>query len=729
MTRRAGIRLMSAVALGFALIPTSAMAQADPCTRAVIVTLPGVTWEDVRRLQPPALMEAIEDGAVGSVSVRTNSSRTSLASGFATLGAGSRVDGGRGSGGPSFEEEGSGAEIVARDVPVAGLEDMRALLDESGYRTVRPGALSEALGDTPFVAIGNGDPGLEPPLPVGYGRWTLLAAMDESGVARAAATAPELLESDGTAPFGVRTDPAALQEAVDAAFELGCASMIVDQGDLSRVDLFDTIQGARSEAAFERAVASADASLASIRERLDEDDLLVVVAPTSPGWDPDVHFGIAAVVGPGFEPGDFLESSTTGREGIVALTDVAPTVLEHQGIEPPSSMIGRPMFGVAANADERVEQAIDLDAESVFIDVMRVSVSTAFVVLQVIVFAWTIFVLARFDRRGHTPRRTLRWLELAGLAIVAFPVTTYLTGLVDQEALGAVGFVALLLAVDAALVAATTLLVGPPLDRLLALTSFTLLLLFVDLAVGAPLQLNTVFSYSPIVAGRFSGVGNIAYSVLAATSLITATLIVHLARGSRLSLAAAGVVFLATIVFDGAPMLGSDVGGVIALVPGFFITWALLSGKRPSLRVVVIGTVAMLMALGLFLALDLAQPAESRTHLGRLFEGVREDGFDVFVDTIDRKVTTNLRVFTSTIWTYLVPPALALMAWLLFRPMGRWRRLAVAYPTLRAGLVGGIILSLLGFAVNDSGIVVPAMMLSFLAPMALLIHLTLEPEG
>ena len=96
------------------------------------------------------------------------------------------------------------------------------------------------------------------------------------------------------------------------------------------------------------------------------------------------------------------------------------------------------------------------------------------------------------------------------------------------------------------------------------------------------------------------------------------------------------------------------------------------------------------------------------------------------LDALKRKIETNLRVFTSTIWTYLVPPALILMTWLVARPRGRWQRLADAYPRLRAGLMSGSLLAVLGFAVNDSGIVVPAMMLSFLVPMALLTHLTLE---
>jgi hypothetical protein len=65
------------------------------CSRVVVFTLPGVTWEEVARVDPPHLMDAVEQGAMGSMAVRTITSRTSYASGFATLGAGSRMHGGR----------------------------------------------------------------------------------------------------------------------------------------------------------------------------------------------------------------------------------------------------------------------------------------------------------------------------------------------------------------------------------------------------------------------------------------------------------------------------------------------------------------------------------------------------------------------------------------------------------------------------------------------------------
>jgi hypothetical protein len=139
-----------------------------------------------------------------------------------------------------------------------------------------------------------------------------------------------------------------------------------------------------------------------------------------------------------------------------------------------------------------------------------------------------------------------------------------------------------------------------------------------------------------------------------------------------------------------------------------------------------ISILAMVVVLGVFLAIDLARPEDSRTHLGRLYEDVSTRGMDVFFDTVVRKARTNLRVFTNTIWTYLVPFALLLIGWLFLRPRGRWDRLAITHPPLRAGLSAALILSVIGFFVNDSGIVIPALMLSFIVPFALFIHLSLE---
>ncbi|MGH2828456.1 MAG: hypothetical protein ACRDKF_15965 [Actinomycetota bacterium] len=706
--------------------PAGAFVQ-ESCARAAVVALPGVTWRDVDRYEPPHITAAIEDGAWGSMSVRTNSARTSLASGFVTLGAGARVDGGVTTGGGEPVEEQSGGDSPA--LKAGGLGEIQRGVVEDGYSAV-PGALAEAL-DAPVWAIGNGDLGRPVPPPVGYGRWALLAAMDASGVADRTAVSPELLVDDASAPYEVRTDPIGLNDEIGTFLKEPCGVAFIDQGDLTRFDQWmmalDRTEVTGDLAGAQRAALMAsDGVVGELRSALAPDDLLLIVSPTSPSWAHEAHLGVGVVVGSGFEPGTTLESASTRRKSIVTLPDVAPTILEHFDIERPFVMNGREMISRPTEVADPALVMASLDEESTFIDEVKGPLSAIFVVFQVLVYVLILALFRWRERRGGVGVTAARWLQFCGLGVVAFPVVTYLVGVVDGHTLGALRFGLLLMLLDALLVAIVAVAFRRSLDRLLALVAFTWVVISVDLIMGSQLQLNTVFGYSPIIAGRFAGAGNIVFAVLGVAAILTAALIAYRFGGRRWTMPAVIVLFVATIVIDGAPAVGSDVGGVLALVPALGITLLLLTGRKPNLRMMLIAVVGGVAALAVFLVIDLSLPQESQTHLARLFEDTRARGFGVLFDTIQRKATANLRVFTTSIWTYFVPPALLAMAYLLRRPSGRWQRFAVGFPKLRAGLIGGLVLAALGFAVNDSGIVIPAVILSFLVPMALIVHLSMD---
>jgi hypothetical protein len=711
-------------------------AQARECGRVVVLTLPGVTWSELARYKPPNLMGAARRGAAGSMSVRTIDPVTSYADAFATLGAGARAQGGLPAGGSAYSSSRTtGRSDAGTDlqkdplIPVAaaGVPETQALARRAGYGA-QPGALGSALAryHIPIAAVGNGDAGLPPPVPMGFGKWTLLAAMAEDGRVASAAVGARLLHR-APGPFGVLSDRSEEASAVSASLAASCSVTFIDEGDLVRTDLDSLLTGDRERAGVETALASADARVDDLRRSLDpQRDLLLILSPTSPKAAPHTHLGIAIAVGPGFRAGTTLESASTRRPGFVTLPDVAPTVLSFLHIPEPAAMNGGSWYAAPATTSNRVEAAVAADDEAVFVDHLQPKVSTGFVAFQVAVYLIALLLIWRREKSA-TPASDLfrRGLEMVVLAVVGFPVATYLSGALEAHQLGGWGTVLAIIAIDVVLVVVVAVLLDSPLDRLLALTAVTAIVLVTDLALGGALQLSTIFGYSPIVAGRFAGLGNIGFAVLASSSVLTGALVVHRWSGSHAALVFAGILFLVTIVADGAPSLGSDVGGVIALIPALLVTWMLLAGRRPTVRLILGAVLAVAVALALFLALDLAKPAGSQTHLARFFEEFRARGSSVLSDTIARKARANLQVFRSTIWTLFVPPALAAMAWLLLRPRGRWQLLVDTYPRLRAGLVGALLVGVLGFAVNDSGIVIPAVVLSFFVPLAVLLHLSL----
>src|ERR687895_450980 len=130
-------------------------AHAASCSRAVVFTLPTTAWADVARFRPPNLLQLVEEGATGSVSVRTPMQPTMPGSGFATLGAGAGVVVR-----PSWGRPTQGLQsrrLFERNVRVSGLSKMRETLRRIGYGSVEPGALGSASEGRVLVAIGNAD--------------------------------------------------------------------------------------------------------------------------------------------------------------------------------------------------------------------------------------------------------------------------------------------------------------------------------------------------------------------------------------------------------------------------------------------------------------------------------------------------------------------------------------------------------------------------------------------
>ncbi|MGI8758498.1 MAG: hypothetical protein ACR2K0_04260, partial [Acidimicrobiales bacterium] len=232
-----------------------------------------------------------------------------------------------------------------------------------------------------------------------------------------------------------------------------------------------------------------------------------------------------------------------------------------------------------------------------------------------------------------------------------------------------------------------------------------------------------------------SGYGNLAFALGAMATVVVVTGTwgaASLRAGGRApahrrrTLLAAAAVFAVVIVADGHPSLGTDVGGVLALVPAGVVVLVMLNNVAVRPRHVLVAVAATAGAAAAFAAVDLAQPEAARTHVGRFAAQLL--GGDANVGTIiERKIAANLSLLFSSIWALLIPVALAFLVFVVRRRQGILRRLEAQIPGLRAGLVGALVLAVLGGALNDSGVAVPAMMLAVLLPFITFLGLQLPP--
>ncbi|SEO86959.1 hypothetical protein [Trujillonella endophytica] len=762
MIRRGAAVLLAVLAV---LLGTAGPAAAAPgpddgyrADRVLIVGVPGLTWADVTPEATPQLWALAEESTVGAMSVRAVRATTCVLDGWATIGAGNRVrvpgpdDGLPPVPLPTVPIPEDPADPAAPTGPAA---DEEPALDSSlTYCGLQERLVSVGLED-PWATVqrtaedrGTDRFGGEP---AALGRAVGCATVVGRAPALAvAAPGVELGRSEA-----LPADPAGLQALLS-----GCPLSLVSLDALLTagrpgVDRTDDGTEPRPRAA---ALARIDEAVGRLRAAVDAlpGETLLLLQGISEVNDgrPQLHVGMAA--GPGFGSG-WLTSASTGRAPYAQLIDVAPTALRALGEEPPASFNGQPMRATGERPDLAEAAATLVDANTAATTHHRhtgyffwslVAVSALVVVAGAAVLGLRSRPRAGRGRAGPVAVGALR---LVALAAAALPVATYLGGVVPWERSSAPlpALTAAVLAADAVVVAIA--LLGPWRRRRLGpaavVAGVTLATLIGDVLTGSRLELVAPLGYDPIVAGRFTGYGNLSFGLLSVSALLVAaglaTAAGRRARPDRaravtgFTVLAVGVVVVGVI---GAPPLGRDFGGVLAALPGFVLLAMLLTRTRVTV-IRLAGVLAMaVLAVGTVAVLDWLRPAADRTHLGRFVEQVLTgEAWTV----VSRKAEANLDIAMRSPLAWMLPVALVAAVWLV-RPGGLLRtprrpageggaagngagapgtaagsaRLVPADAVvLRAALVSAALSLTLGAAVNDSGVAVPGTAATLLVPL------------
>jgi hypothetical protein len=456
-----------------------------------------------------------------------------------------------------------------------------------------------------------------------------------------------------------------------------------------------------------------------------------------------LHVGIAS--GPGFADPGWLTSSSTGRAPYTQLIDVAPTVLEALGLDRPASMNGQPLQ-VGGPRAELAEAVVALDRANTGALVHHRSTGAFFwglVGVDAAVVALGLLVAGgrRRDRAARPVGERLRGaLRALALGAAALPVATYLAGLLPWERAGGSARLALAGSVLlAALVVLAVAALGPWRGRRLGppavVLAITLATLVGDVLTGSHLELNGLLGYDAIVAGRFTGYGNLTFGLLSVSALLltaaAATAVGRRAPAGRRRLAVAATVLGAgvlTVLLIGSPGLGRDFGGVLAAIPGFVLLAMLLTRTRVTLSRLAAVLGLAVVAVGALAFLDWLRPAADRSHLGRFVEQLLTGQAWTVVS---RKAQANLDILFGSPLAWLLPVALVAAVWLArpggllpgpLRSPGLLRGRPGLLPAgdlaaLRAGLLAGALSLAVGAAVNDSGVALPATAAALLVPL------------
>lgn len=658
--------------------PGSLFAGAAPSPAVVVVGVPGLRWSDVKGEMPtPGLWLLARDSALGTMAVRTVEPTACPLDGWLTLNSGARSIGPRPGGDctPVPAPQGTG---TTANFP--GWADLVAPNAEHSYDPVWGTLAGARAENTPApdnrrCAVGPG---------------AALALADGEGRVRAS-------YAEDLSTFGAGD----------------CADLLLlDTGPLplgpSRLD----------------AVRTVDRLVTDLRAALPGSALMVAGIADS---DPDRAHLTAVMVEAGEEGlrglrRGWLRTESTRRTGMLTITDLTPTLAPDPV---PPDLDGNPLQ-LRARIESTPAAVRELErrdiAAQVVLDVF-VPFFTVLIAGQLLLYLAAGFAMraGRIDRRGCA-----RVLALVGLGFGAAPAATVLANLLPWRAAGHPALTLWGLTLLGSTAIAALARTGPwrrhPYGPATVVGLITAATLGLDVVLGSRLQLNSVFGLSPLIAGRFYGFGNIAFAVFAMCILVAAAGgASYLVRRNRLQ--AAGVLVLAVgtvaAVVDGWPDFGADFGGVLALLPGVAVLAAGICGLRVTpWRVLAVGAVTVT-AAGAIALLDWRRDPSDRSHLGRFVQDVLDgEGPDV----IGRKLDANLGLLVDApVIVAAAIPIVALVVLALFRPAAlRLHGLARAQnadPVLRPLLLACLCTALIGAAVNDSGVIVPAVALLSAGPL------------
>lgn len=691
MTRRWLIVCVLAFASGLGgILLTSLLTQRPPLQSiiqtgpTVVVRVPEITWNNTTATSHPTLYALARKGAVGAMLTRNLSGHSCTPDSWLSLSSGTRTAVGR---------------VVDETLP------------------------GETVGACPGVPVPerlNDSTGFYPE----WLNWrkTALSRQPKADIGRLASTARDegqcVTAVGGGAAFGAADREGFIENYVPGVKQADFTACAMTLVSLTTPN---------------------DSALAEVVAKLPANATLVV-ASLADDSTPE-HLRAVVITGPGVTHGR-LTSRNIRQIGMIGTVDLTALLLQRYGSAAPILPEARaPAVEPSGSPYGPVTLARDLGQtlsveHSVIRSFFPRSLIFGAIVVAFGVLLWRWRVRRAYDQ-GRVPSEhpVLRFgIGLTAGALSALPAATFAVGVLpwyrsSHPGLALTGGV-LLIAIGVAAAA----LAGPwrrhPAGSLLVILTVTWFVVLNDAMHGSRLQLTSMMGLQPLYGGRYYGMGNVGYAMLATSGLLIAALLADsLIRAGRRDLAAITVVLVAvpTVLADGYPAWGADGGGPTAMIPAFAYLALNAAGLRVTWRRVAITaaiTVAVVTALSL---IDYLSPLQDRTHLGGFVSGLRNGGGAGGLSRIGK---LNASMVTSGPLTLMVPILLLIAIVVLIAPHRRFSlpvsRLWTQIPFLGNGLVAAVICWVLGFFVNDSGTAIPPV--GMLVSVPLLVMLSVGPS-
>lgn len=705
-----------------------------PASRVVIVVVDKITWDDVLKNDLPGMKKLAARGVVGLMTTNPAAGRPRLPENtYTTVGAGAKASGGSAGGwgynaDEKYENDTAGeafhrytgirpgqSRIVQLGLPLMEKDSANlkytfsigaigTILHENGIKTA-------VIGNTDLPAVVTPTEQLD--------RDAVNIAMDRLGTVDLGDVSARTYKFDARSLSGVRTDYEYLLQDFDK-ISRQAGLIVIETGDTSRLAGF---VGVSTPEIWQqqklKALKDADNFISRLVAKLDlHRDMIMIISPDPPTEAMEHGMFLTPFIMAGAGVGQGVAwSATVKRNGLVANTDIASTVVGHFGLPPEiRNQAGKKdiiLAGQVIKSRKSADPFYDitrLDEETTFLYNARYPLVKGYTNLVLISVIAGVLALLLKKPVGQALGKRLMPLYVI---LTAVPGVLLWVGVLPHPSITFSAIEVTCLAVIISLIAMAVAR-GKMLFPFIVITGITTLVIIIDIYIGAPLAKTSPLSYDAMTGARFYGIGNEYMGVLIGCAIIFTGLVMDtLKTDANYVKGLAIAAFILIIYTIAAPNLGTNVGGMIASVAGLGATGLLMFGRPINRRTVFALTGLIALVLAGLMAYDLTRAVEAQSHIGRTVSLIRENGISEAANIISRKWDINFKLIKYSTWSWLYFASLLSVPLLNRRYPAAALKFKTEYPWFNKFYGAVACGSIFALIFNDSGIVSAATMIIY----------------
>ncbi len=506
----------------------------------------------------------------------------------------------------------------------------------------------------------------------------------------------DILIEDEEYPYGLKTDYDKIMNEIKK-LQNETSLFVIDTGDLFR--LHTTSSYISDDRFFEQRnniLNDIDAFIGELINSVNKGESLIFIFSPNSGEEKIKGSRLSPLIlwGSNIEE-SILSSATTKYTGIVSNLDIVPTIAEFFGIKTEKASGNKITWEKKEDVFTYIKSIngrIDLTSK------IRTKSLTAYGIISIIILLLSALLLVIKIRVDFNINKIIKILILF---LYGIPLIYIISSLFNINSIYKFFLV----------ISALSIIYLFILNRYNGISTFYslnflyLIIITLDILLDNAFSKFSVLSYDPIIGARYYGLGNEMVGLLLPVAMISINLIYQ-----RLNnIVTLGIMLLLTVVLVGHPQLGANVGGMISFLSASLLFILEAIEKKFSLKSMAIIALTVAFFLGILGFIDL-KFNPNPTHLGEALMKVRDEGLYIANNIIIRKLAMNIKLVGNSFWTKVLFSNIIVQGMLTFLYRNGYKYLINR--KINKGYISIIFGSIIGFLVNDSGLVLASIALN-----------------